>query len=336
MIDKGNGVICKYDFTVNKTGRTKGSILLETDKGFFLLREYKGTKKHLEYEEDLLNRLNDNNVLKVDVIVRDSDGNLLNQGEDGKSYVMHRWYPAKDIEQRDTALLIKAAGVLGKLHMFMNNLKYDDVYLNECFNAEQSYRQLSSEFDKHNREMKRTRTFIRDKQKKNEFELMILSSFDKFYYDAIETGKYLQNKEISGFFEESKSLGRLIHGAYNYHNIVAVGDKLMVTNFEHSKCGIQIRDLYDFMRKVMEKHSWNNELGMRLLNEYRKNREISEAELKYLALKLRYPEKYWKILNHYNNNNKSWIPDKDVAKLKSVIEQQDKRMDFVNSLLILK
>lgn len=70
--------------------------------------------------------------------------------------------------------------------------------------------------------------------------------------------------------------------------------------------------------------------------EYKRNKGISETEMEYLVLKFKYPEKYWKMLNHYNNNNKAWIPDKDINKLKSVINQYEKRQDFVNSLLNLK
>lgn len=70
--------------------------------------------------------------------------------------------------------------------------------------------------------------------------------------------------------------------------------------------------------------------------EYKRNKGISETEMEYFVLKFKYPEKYWKMLNHYNNNNKAWIPDKDINKLKSVINQYEKRQDFVNSLLNLK
>lgn len=70
--------------------------------------------------------------------------------------------------------------------------------------------------------------------------------------------------------------------------------------------------------------------------EYKRNKGISETKMEYLVLKFKYPEKYWKMLNHYNNNNKAWIPDKDINKLKSVINQYEKRQDFVNSLLNLK
>lgn len=334
--EKGNGVLGRYDFVVNKTGRAKGAVLLDTNQGFFLLKEFTGTKKHLEFEENLLNRISEIDLVKVDSIVRDRDGSLVNDDDDGKKHVVHKWYNSKDMDTKDMTMLLNAASALGKLHTVMNKITYENIYLNECFNIAESSKQLITEFEKHNREMKRTRTFIRGKQRKNDFELMVLSSFDTFYNDGMEVLESAKEKNLEKFIISNMELGRIVHGAYNYHNIIVAGDNVVITNFEHAKCGVQIRDLYDFMRKVMEKYNWNIELGKKMLCEYRKYRSVSDMEMEYFILKLKYPEKYWKMLNHYNNNNKSWVPDKDINKLKSVIEQHGKRRDFVNTLLNLK
>ena len=70
-----------------------------------------------------------------------------------------------------------------------------------------------------------------------------------------------------------------------------------------------------------------------MIEEYDKIRPISEEERKYLMLKFKYPEKYWKLLNHYNNNNKAWIPDKDINKLKNITKQYEEQVNFVKSML---
>lgn len=333
MNDMGLSVLDKYEFEVIKTGRAKGAMLLDTDNGFFLLKSFKGTKRHLEFEENLLDRINESMEMRVNTIVRNMEGNLVSETEDGQKYVLHRWYDAADMDVKDVQTIINAAGMLGKLHTRMNKIAYENIYLNECFNTNEICEQIKSEFVKHNREMKRTRNFIREKQKKNEFELMILGSFEKIYEDGMSVAAMAESSDMSRFINSTINMGRIIHGAFNYHNILCDNKGVIITNFEHSKCGVQVRDLYDFMRKVLEKHCWNVELGDKIICEYMKNRNMADDEVKYLFLKLKYPEKYWKIINHYNNNNKAWIPDKDVNKLKSVIVQYDKRVNFVKSLL---
>lgn len=170
--DKGVGILSKYDVTVNKTGRAKGAMLLDTDKGFFLLKEFKGTKRHLEFEENLLNRISELGDISVDNIVRDIEGNLVNEDINGQKYLLRKWYDAKDMEAKNINHLMKAVSALGRLHSIINKITYENIYLNECFNIQESSTQLVLEFEKHNREMKRTRTFIRGKQKKNYINLL--------------------------------------------------------------------------------------------------------------------------------------------------------------------
>ena len=47
---------------------------------------------------------------------------------------------------------------------------------------------------------------------------------------------------------------------------------------------------------------------------------------------LSYPEKFWKIINQYINSNKSWIPDKNVDKLRKVIEQNERRRELIDKM----
>lgn len=335
MNEKGNGILCKYSFTVNRTGRAKGAVLLDTDDGYYLMKEYKGTQKHLEFEYRLLKDISEQGIILVDNIIEDTEGNIVNKDEDGLRYIVRKWYDAKDMDSKNLSQVIKAAGALGMLHNELEQIRYDSTYLSDYFNIDEIQKQLVNEFQRHNSELKRTRNYIRDKRRKNEFELMVLSSFQDFYREGMEVSEIFEKNNMSEFISDNIKKGSIIHGLFNYHNILIAEEKMVITNFEHTKCGMQIRDLYDYIRKTMEKHSWNSEIGSKLINEYEKYRKLSPMELKYLALKLKYPEKYWKILNHYNNNNKAWVPDKDIQKLKLVIEQQDIKQEFINRLLNL-
>ena len=52
-----------------------------------------------------------------------------------------------------------------------------------------------------------------------------------------------------------------MHGDYNYHNILILPGDTAITNFEHMRIGIQVQDLYYFLRKAMEKISLETETG---------------------------------------------------------------------------
>ena len=68
-------------------------------------------------------------------------------------------------------------------------------------------------------------------------------------------------------------------------------DGMAVTNFEHMRVDIQVRDLYYFMRKAMEKNHWKLKTGQKILESYESVRRLSDEEREYVGLCLAYPEK---------------------------------------------
>ena len=95
---------------------------------------------------------------------------------------------------------------------------------------------------------------------------------------------------------------------------------------------IQISDLYQFMRKIMEKHEWDMELAYKMLDEYDKVKPLSDTDLELLSVLFAFPEKFWKVINFYFNSSKAWIPRKSIEKLKTVVEQNTKRMRFLETI----
>lgn len=51
-----------------------------------------------------------------------------------------------------------------------------------------------------------------------------------------------------------------------------------------------------------------------------------------LRVRLSYPEKFWKLADHYYGSRKSWIPEKNVEKLRSLIRQREQRSSFLKIL----
>ena len=71
-----------------------------------------------------------------------------------------------------------------------------------------------------------------------------------------------------------------------------------------------------------------------MLNSYDAVRHMEEGERRILALSLSYPEKLWKLANHYFHTNKVRFPVKDLEKLKTFAEQQKEREQFVEKVIL--
>ena len=74
--------------------------------------------------------------------------------------------------------------------------------------------------------------------------------------------------------------------------------------------------------------------GKKFLHAYEIICPMSEKERKVLALRLAYPEKLWKLANHYYHANKVWIPAKNLEKLRTFVNQQKERERFVEKVLL--
>ncbi len=199
-------------------------------------------------------------------------------------------------------------------------------------------------FEKRNRELKHVKSFLTKRKNKSPFEVRYLNCCAGFYEEAVSAARELEELDWQALFKENVLRGNVLHGNYTYHNILMGGQprqlakcvvssaKIATVNFDKAVFGIQVCDLYQYMRKVMEKNNWQYPLGERILEAYEQVRALSMREKKLLAILLAYPEKFWKITNYYYNSRKSLIPQKNMEKLEMLLEQQAPKKEFLQKL----
>ena len=246
----------QYDVEVRAVRKGRGAWICETDQGLMLLKEYRGTLKRLEFEDEVLESLDTRTSLRADQYVRNREGSLLTAAGDGVRYIVKRWFSDRECDIRDGYEIRKALSRLAMLHSQLRGIpRKEEWNLGSILAAPPE-----DEMARHNREMRRVRTYIRGRQGKTEL------------------------------------------------------------------------DLYRFMRKVMEKHGWNQDLGLSMLDAYQKVLPMERRERACLYYLFLYPEKYWKQLNFYYNTNKAWIPAKSTEKISGLVQQEKARGRFLERL----
>jgi len=184
--------------------------------------------------------------------------------------------------------------------------------------------------EKHNRELRKARNFIRGKQKKNDFELTVIGSYKRFYEQALEAQAGMHR-----LFCEGEGAKRYIcHGELNQHHVLMGKDYVAVTEFNKMHMGLQVEDLYDFLRKIMEKHDWNPMIGEATMDAYERILPLTSKERSCLYYLFLYPEKYWKQINFYYNANKAWVPARQTEKIQNLERQEEQRMRFIQGILL--
>lgn len=326
MIDWSEEIAGKYELNVVSARRGRGSWIFETDRGLKLLKEYKGSVRRLEFEEAVLDTVKDAGTLKVDQYVRNKEGSLVSAAGDGTRYLVKDWFSDPECNLRDKREIFSAVRRIALLHRHMRSLEPREEWNLKSMIAPPLYENM----EKHNRELKRARMFIRGKRKKSEFELAVIAGFDEFFSQAKEASEAMR---LVWEKSEEKKRTHICHGDMDQHHVL-IGDLYVaVTGFNKMHLGVQMEDLYSFVRKVMEKHDWDPLLGKEMLDVYERVLPMTEEERQVLYCLFLYPEKYWKQINFYYNSNKARIPAKSTEKIETLMRQQGQRMEFLSRLL---
>lgn len=330
MDERFDEILGKYGFKVRSMVRVRGAFVLDTDMGVRIIRPWDVTKKKIEFEDRVTKLLVNKGYKNVDYIIKNKEGMLTTQNSAGDCYVVKNWFWGEECRVKEKEDLILAAGNLGRLHKLLEDEKEQELMekriREEC---------LTSVFFRHNREMKRVSAYIKGKKQKNGFELCILKSFDEFYGRAVRGLKLLEETGFDRLAKEAEENRLMYHGSYTYHNVLLLKNDVATVNFEKAGYGLPLLDLYYFLRKVMEKNSWKVGLGDSIISQYTRENPLDDEKLKILGTLLYYPEKYWKIVNHYYNSKKSWVAEKDMDKLDMVCQQEWQKSLFLQQLFSL-
>lgn len=326
MNDNYLDVLQHYNGETVEIRRGRGAWVCQRSDGLRLLKEYRGTLKRLEFEESILNELKELGITQIDQYVRNKEGELLTASSDGTKFILKDWFSERECNLKDKREILFAVSQIARLHRAFKQISWSE----EWNSGSMVPAGPEVEMERHSREMKRTRTFISRKRRKNDFELCVIRHFEAFYEQALQAQKGLKVLEDEGRPNQLF----LCHGDLNQHHILLGNDQAAFIEFNQMHRGIQMTDLYHFMRKVMEKHNWNEQLGMEMIDSYDRQLPLEEMERKCLYYLFLYPEKYWKQLNFYYNANKAWIPEKNVEKLKNLESQEVGRKSFLSLIKV--
>jgi len=371
MEEKWEELLSQYDLNVKRMSWARGAKLLETDKGNFLMKQFTGKLRQLAMEDAVTSGLVVQGYHYADSIYRTKEGTLFAVGavrrygrghgsanfaerenqssavgtqseetdvpeqlwwqqplpENRDIYVIRSLPSGEEGSFKNPEFLKRAALALAELHNAL-----EKVCVSEGLAGFHPSMALMENWRRHNRELRRIRRYILEKKQKNEFEILFLSMEEGFLRAAQDACTLLEQGQCRQLFDEAVQKRILCHGNFNYHNLLELRTGLAIVGFENTGIGLPVFDLYQMMRKILEKNRWDKTLAIEVLNEYNRRRRLSMQERELLYIMLLYPEKFWKVSNHYYNGKKSWINRIDITKLQELGKQQQRREETLEYL----
>lgn len=310
-----------FEFTDIQKGRGV-HICLCQDGSRKILKEFSGSSLKAGLLDRFLKYLK-NHGSTAEQILYTKDEQVLFTDIDETRYYMRTWFEGRECDTRNREDVLNAVRRLAAFHLDTAGFQED---LPQIMCRTPDF--LSQEYDRHTRELHKVRNYIMTKKKRNEFETSFLNEYSYYLKQADDAVHRLRNmdKEPDGQF-----FG-ICHGDYSQHNLLFTADGPVIINYERFCKDAYISDFAHFFRKIMEKHNWNTGLGMDLISAYDKVRRLDRWELQQLGVRMVYPEKFWKVANHYFNSKKSWANNRDSEKLNKICAQEKERTEFLKIL----
>lgn len=320
MYNRPEEVLEKYALEVKSVVKGRESYICETNQGQKVLKEYRGSVPRAEFLMGMLAHLK-NCGMCVETVNCTKEGLPIAVAEDETKYILYDTWEGAECDVKKREEMLAAVKMLARLH---NTSAAYAGEIPEFVQANQNA--LLCLYEKHNRELNKVKNYIRAKKKKNAFEMLFAGQYECYMKKAAAVAAQLREMQ-----PEAEMIG-FCHGDYNQHNVLFAEQRIALVHFDCFAYQIRVSDLANFIRKMMEKHNWNTGLGMDFIRAYDNERKLSAKELRYLYLYMAYPEKFWKIANHYYNAHKAWISGRNIEKLEKFIAQEKEREQFLEML----
>jgi len=319
--DRAVSVLDNYEFEVIRIQKGRNAILFETSQGWMILKEYRGPAVRLECLDRLLTAVEQKGFSQAEHLVRNKDGTFICMDQEQTPCIVKTWPGGRECSLKDGQECREAVATLARLHEAL----CQPQLVTECKINSSG---LLEEYEKKNRELKRARKFLREKGQKTVFEICLQQNFDLFLEEALEVTEQVRSYGSLLGMEAAYREGSFCHGDYSHHNLLAQNG-FSVINFERFTLDSQMRDLYLFLRKFLEKTNWSVPMARGLLDVYNKEKKLTAQDTLQLYYRFAYPEKFWKIVNFYVNNGKTWIPGRNMEKFERLMAQNPSKKAFL-------
>ncbi len=321
MYNQTEAILSQYELEINEVTKGRGTYICDTDKGLKVLVPFSGSKEKGEFLKTFLEELQKKGFLAEQIYANKEEAALTQEEGCGEGFILKDHITGTELNTNRPGEMREAARLLASYQSLAKNI---DLPLTE--QMKKSAENVVEKRKKHYRELVKVKNYIRGRKGKNEFEQIYMKNYLPMLATAQESIAILEKQE------EMTPECCICHGEFNQHNAILSGEGWRIINFENFFYSWSTMDLANFLRKMEEKNQWDIDLGKELIEAYDEICPLGKDGRFQLYGLLLFPEKFWKVTNHYMSSRKSWISGRDIEKLQTVIEQENLRLKFMENL----
>lgn len=310
-------ILKSYGLSEETVTKGRGVYLCKEHTPPLALVPFYGSKERGEFLRNVLLYC-ESQGYQVERIQMTNEGEAVAKDVSGGRYILKEYVDGVECNVRRELDLYQAMEALARLHNLL--VGYQGEIPPNLIAAQIP---CATMYEKRYRQLIRTRNYLVKKKHKSEFERLFYNKSTEFLKQAQTATEQMNALAPLG--------GMLCHGDFNQHQVL-FGREPVIINLERLSFEHSLYDFAPFYRKMLEKTDWDENIGIKMLESYMAFRPLGQLEKQYLYHILLFPEKFWKLANHYANARKTWLGKKEEEKLFALVEQEPKRLAFLNKL----
>jgi len=320
-------VMEKYDFEVHNFSKARNAYKIETDKGNICLKKIK--HKHKEHNVNLqVKELIHNNFPNTSKFIYTKKG-LSFVRINKLVFYATEWINGNECNMDSISEAENCSKLLAQFHIATNNFNTKNYPLKN------NIKNLPKIFSSNLNDLEIFKKVINRKKIKSEFDLKYLSNVENFYNLGMSLIRLLNNSEYYKLSKTAIENKTICHDDFYCQNIIKEEDNYYIIDFDGILIDLQINDLGEFIRKLMNKteYQWNFDKALLIINAYNSINKLSKNEYEVMIALILFPHKFWKLGKKRYLKNKNWNESKFLMKLNKLIQYDDLQQKFLNKYM---
>ena len=295
----------------------------------FIIRKTELSPDRIMFNHLVKTHLGGNGFLYTDRYIINNEGlpyTALNE----QNYVIITKINGAEAFFENTYDISKTAVALAAMHEASSGACYDlekySFAVKELGKLSDIFRHRVSELKKFKRLAVRGKSF---------FDYEYAKNADYFISDGERCLEELENSDYKKIAARTLARQSICHHDLTSHNIIFHDENTYITGFDNCCIEIKEYDIANFIRRKMRRTGWLLSDAKIIIDNYRSLCSLNASELEVLKIILRFPQKFWRVVNKFYNSKRSWCEKGCLEKMKDCFYEKDPLHFFLDNFDVL-
>jgi CotS family spore coat protein len=304
--------------SVKSMRRKRKAFLVETNRGYFYLKEYKSLPR-VEWMLSLSHQLREHGFHHTLEYISTTEGYHYIEYE-GNYYVAAKPILGRDAQYGSIPDIFCTFKCLSDFHHAARNIRGGPRMPSASVPLLEKWDDRLQRFKAIVEKLNRSRSL-------SSFEQRMIRFCPYILYEAEEAFDLAQRSPIENEYEQAAKMNCIAHRDLASHNFL-IGEHTYLIDYDTALYDTQLVDVVQMLNRILDQQAWNVNLFAHLVNEYQKKVALNDEQCALIYILLRYPDNFMReVIGLYEGKN-GFVPNKIEGYLNMIMRQWGERQKF--------